>query len=86
MFVGAFGTVRWETSVKGPKALTLTVKGPRDAETSREFSDPLALVEFQSDAERRLMNSGYDVSADAERRSGVERRVKKRASRERRRP
>ena len=60
MFVGEFGTVRWETKVKG-KGLQLVVKGPRDIVTTHEFQDPLELVEFQSVAERRLLNTGYEA-------------------------
>jgi hypothetical protein len=85
MFVGEFGTVRWETTVKGRRGLQLEVKGPRDAADAHEFPDPLALVEYQSTAERRLLNTGYEVTAVTERRSGTERRGKGRSSRERRR-
>lgn len=85
MFVGEFGTVRWETSVKGERGLQLDVKGPRDAAAEHDFPDPLALVEYQSTAERRLLNTGYAVTAVTERRSGKERRGKNRSSQERRR-
>jgi hypothetical protein len=74
MFVGEFGTVRWETRVKGQKGLQLEVKGPREVATAHEFADPLALVEYQSSAERRLLNTGYEVLPTAERRLGKDRR------------
>jgi hypothetical protein len=85
MFVGEFGTVRWETTAKGKKGLQLSVKGPREASAFHEFEDPLALVEYQSLAERRLLNTGYDVAPVVERRSGKDRRGKGRKSRDRRR-
>jgi hypothetical protein len=84
MFVGEFGTVRWETRVKGKKGLKLEVKGPREAVTAHEFPDPLALVEYQSTAERRLLNTGYEVVATTERRTGKDRRGKGRKGRGRR--
>lgn len=84
MFVGEFGTVRWETKVKGKKGLQLVVRGPRDSVTTHEFKDPLELVEFQSTAERRLLNTGYEVSPVLERRSGKERRGKSRTKDRRR--
>jgi hypothetical protein len=86
MFVGEFGTVLWETTINGSTALELTVKGPQDAELRHAFADPLGLVVFQSDAERRLLNTGYDVAPVTERRRGGERRTKARSSKERRRP
>ena len=82
IFVGEFGTVRWETKVKG-KGLELVVKGPRDAVAVHEFQDPLELVEFQSTAERRLLNTGYQVSP-VDRRVGGDRRSKSRAKDRRR--
>ena len=84
MFVGEFGTVRWETTAKGKKSLQLEVKGPRDAAAVHDFPDPLALVEYQSTAERRLLNTGYDVSPVAERRTGKDRRGKSRSKDRRR--
>ena len=85
MFVGEFGTVRWETTPKGQRGLELDVKGPQDAAASHEFADPLALVEYQSTSERRLLNAGYEVSPVNERRARSERRVKARITRDRRR-
>lgn len=85
MFGGDFGTVRWETKTKGKKGLQLDVKGPRDASAEHEFADPLALVEYQSTSERRLLNTGYEVLSTSERRSGKDRRGKGRPKRERRR-
>jgi hypothetical protein len=84
MFVGEFGTVRWETKVTGKKGLQLVVKGPSDVVTTHEFQDPLELVEFQSVAERRLLNTGYEVSPTPERRTGKERRGKGRMKERRR--
>jgi hypothetical protein len=84
MFVGEFGTVRWETRVKGKKGLQLEVKGPREVTTAHEFADPLALVEYQSSAERRLLNTGYEVLPTAERRLGKDRRGKGRRAKGRR--
>ena len=84
MFVGEFGTVRWETRVKGKRGLKLDVKGPRDAGAEHEFQDPLELVEYQSTAERRLLNTGYEVAETDERRIGKERRVKGRSKDRRR--
>ena len=84
MFVGEFGTVRWETRVKG-KGLQLVVTGPRDVVTVHDFQDPLELVEFQSTAERRLLNTGYEVSEVLDRRAGGDRRSKTR-TKDRRRP
>jgi hypothetical protein len=69
----------------GQKELALAVKGPQDVEASHAFDDPLALVEYQSTAERRLLNAGYEVSPVAERRSPPERRSTKRSTRDRRR-
>ena len=83
MFVGEFGTVRWETKVKG-KGLQLVVKGPRDVVTTHEFQDPLELVEFQSVAERRLLNTGYEVTPTLDRRAGKDRRGKSRTKDRRR--
>ena len=85
MFVGEFGTVRWETTPKGQRGLELEVKGPQDAAASHEFPDPLALVEYQSTSERRLLNAGYEVSPVNERRARSDRRVKARKARDRRR-
>lgn len=85
MFIGEFGTVRWETKVKGRRGLQLEVKGPRDASAAHDFEDPLALVEYQSMAERRLLNTGYDVAPVSERRSGRDRRGPGRSARDRRR-
>ena len=84
MFVGEFGTVRWETKVTGKKGLQLVVKGPRDVVTTHEFKDPLELVEFQSMAERRLLNTGYEVTPTLERRTSKERRAKSRTKDRRR--
>ena len=84
VFVGEFGTVRWETTAKGKRGLRLTVKGPRDAVAEYDFPDPLALVEYQSIAERRLLNTGYEVSPVTERRHGKDRRGKPRAKDRRR--
>lgn len=83
MFVGDFGTVRWETRVTG-KGLQLVVKGPNDVVTTHDFQDPLELVEFQSMAERRLLNTGYEVSPTPERRTGKDRRAKGRMKERRR--
>ena len=85
MFVGEFGTVRWETTAKGERGLELEVKGPRDAAAAHDFPDPLALVEYQSTAERRLLNAGYEVTPVTERRSGKQRRTANRKSPDRRR-
>jgi len=85
MFLGEFGTVRWETTAKGQKGLRLAVKGPRDAAAAHEFEDPLALVEHQSLAERRLTNTGYEATPLTERRSGEDRRGKGRSGKDRRR-
>ena len=84
MFVGEFGTVRWETAAKGKRGLRLTVRGPRDAVAEYDFPDPLALVEYQSTAERRLLTTGYEVSPIAERRIGKDRRGKSRSKDRRR--
>jgi hypothetical protein len=85
MFLGEFGTVRWETTAKGAAAVQLEVKGPRDGAASHEFEDPLALVEYQLLAERRLRNTGYEPTPVVERRSGKDRRGKGRNSKDRRR-
>lgn len=84
MFVGEFGTVRWETTATGKRGLRLTVRGPRDAVAEYDFPDPLALVEYQSTAERRLLNTGHEVCPITERRIGKDRRGKSRSKDRRR--
>ena len=74
MFTGDLGTVRWETTVAGARGLEFKVSGPERWGVSSLFPDPMELVQYQSEYERYLIESGFKVSMVNERRAGCDRR------------
>jgi hypothetical protein len=85
MFTSDLGTVRWETTISGTDGLEFRVCGPEKWGVSSLFPDPMALVQYQSEYERYLIDSGFSVSLVNERRTSPDRRRKPRATGERRR-
>lgn len=74
MFTSGLGTVRWETSIAGDKGLEFKVTGPLAWSTSAFFPDAISLMRHQSEYERFLLDSGYQVSLVEERRTRRDRR------------
>jgi hypothetical protein len=85
MFTSDAGTVRWITTMAGPEGLEFSVCGPESWRNSSLFTDPMALVRFQSEYERFLRANGYAVSLVNDRRRRGERRAFARGD-DRRRP
>ena len=86
MFTSDAGTVRWITTMSGADGLEFSVSGPEDWRNSSFFTDPMALLRFQTEYERFLRANGYEVSLVADRRWRGERRGFPRPGAERRRP
>jgi hypothetical protein len=84
MFTSGLGTVRWETSLAG-EHLEFRVSGPLSWSTSSVFSDAVSLMRHQSEYERFLLDSGYELSHIEERRRMPDRRRHQRGVRDRRR-
>ena len=85
MFTSDSGTVRWITTLAGAEGLQFSVSGPDNWRNSSLFSDPMALVRFQSEYERFLRANGYSVSLVNDRRMRGERREWPRPGEDRRR-
>lgn len=85
MFTSGLGTVRWETSLVGDKGLEFKVSGPLAWSTSSVFPDAISLMRHQSEYERFLLDSGYQVSHVEERRMRLDRRKAPRSNNDRRR-
>jgi hypothetical protein len=68
MFTSAAGTVRWVTTIAGTERLEFSVAGPEAWRNSSYFADPMALLRFQTEYERFLRDSGYEVSLVNDRR------------------
>ena len=62
MFTSDTGTVRWITTMTGAEGLEFSVSGPEDWRNSSFFTDPMSLLRFQTEYERFLRASGYEVS------------------------
>jgi len=84
MFTSGLGTVRWETSMAGDQ-LEFKVAGPLSWSTSSVFQDAVSLMRHQSEYERFLLDSGYELSQTEERRRQPDRRKQPRGERDRRR-
>ena len=84
MFTSGLGTVRWETSLAGDH-LEFKVSGPLSWSTSSIFPDAVSLMRHQSEYERFLLDSGYELSHVEERRRQPDRRRNPRDDRDRRR-
>jgi len=84
LYVKSDQAVRLEVQ-EGPGLLRLVVFGPGDAYRTFDFPDDTSLMEYQSMYERGLLDSGFQLQAIAERRSGADRRVKRRGDSDRRR-
>jgi hypothetical protein len=84
MFTSGLGTVRWETSLAGDQ-LEFKVSGPLSWSTSSIFPDAVSLMRHQSEYERFLLDSGYELSVTDERRRQPDRRRYPRRDRDRRR-
>lgn len=85
MFTSEKGTVRWVTTIAGTQGLEFSVSGPETWRNSSHFTDPMALLRFQTEYERFLRDSGYEVSLVNDRR-WHDRRACSRPGSERRRP
>jgi hypothetical protein len=85
MFTCETDTVRWETRIAEGRGLELRVFGPGALRRDYTFGDALSLVEYQVQYERQLLLNGYSVLANSDRRSGYDRRRRKRATEDRRR-
>jgi hypothetical protein len=86
MFTSDSGTVRWVTTVAGTEGLEFSVSGPDTWRNTSLFTDPMALLRYQTEYERFLRASGYSVSPVNDRRGYAERRALPRPSDDRRRP
>ena len=84
MFTSDAGTVRWVTTMAGAEGLEFSVSGPETWRNSSLFTDPMALLRFQTEYERFLRASGYEVSLVADRRWRGERRERPRDGADRR--
>jgi hypothetical protein len=84
MFTSDAGTVRWVTTMVGAQGIQFSVSGPEAWRNSSFFSDPMALLRFQTEYERFLRASGYEVSLVNDRRWRPERREWPRAGEHRR--
>jgi len=84
MFTQELDTVRWETRIADTRGLELRVFGPGALRRSYSFENALALVEYQVQFERQLLSNGYGVLAHSERRSGYDRRRRRRVEEDRR--
>jgi hypothetical protein len=85
MFTSDAGTVRWVTTIAGDAGLEFSVSGPEAWRNSSFFTDPIALLRFQTEYERFLRASGYSVSLVNDRRWRGERRAALRPGADRRR-
>jgi hypothetical protein len=85
MFTSDAGTVRWITTMVGAQGMQFSVSGPEAWRNSSFFSDPMALLRFQTEYERFLRASGYEVSLVNDRRWRGDRRAFPRPGSERRR-
>ena len=85
MFTSEAGTVRWVTTMAGVEGLEFSVSGPAAWRNSSLFTDPMALLRFQTEYERFLRDSGYEVSLVADRRWRGDRRERRRGDEDRRR-
>jgi len=85
MFTSDLGTVRWETTIAGTQGLEFKVTGPEKWGARSLFPNPMELVQYQSEYERYLIESGFSVSMVNERRVGQDRRRAPRPGPERRR-
>ena len=85
MFTSDAGTVRWVTTMAGAEGLEFSVSGPEAWRNSSLFTDPMALLRFQTEYERFLRASGYEVSLVADRRWRGDRRERRRGDEDRRR-
>jgi hypothetical protein len=85
MFTSDLGTVRWETTIAESRGLEFKVCGPDKWGVSSLFPNPMELVQYQSEYERYLIDSGFSVSMVNERRVGNDRRRAPRPGRDRRR-
>jgi hypothetical protein len=85
MFTSETGTVRWVTTMAGTECLEFSVAGPDHWRNSSLFTDPMALVRFQTEYERFLCSSGYAVSLVNDRRWRGDRRAAPRPGADRRR-
>ena len=85
MFTSDAGTVRWVTTMTGTEGLEFSVSGPEAWRNSSLFTDPIALLRFQTEYERFLRASGYEVSLVNDRRWRAERRALPREGSDRRR-
>ena len=86
MFTSDAGTVRWVTTMTGAEGLEFSVSGPEAWRNSSFFTDPMALLRFQTEYERFLRDNGYEVSLVNDRRWRGDRRALSRPSADRRRP
>jgi hypothetical protein len=86
MFTSDGGTVRWVTTMAGAEGLEFSVSGPDAWRNSSLFTDPIALLRFQTEYERFLRASGYEVSLVNDRRWRGDRRGSARPGADRRRP
>ena len=68
MFTSEKATVRWVTTITGAQGLEFSVSGPEAWRTSSHFTDPMALLRLQTEYERFLRDSGYEVSLVSDRR------------------
>ena len=84
LYVKGEQAVRLEVQ-EGPGVLRLVVYGPGDAYRTFDFPDDRSLTKYQSTYERGLLDSGFQLQAIAERRSGADRRVRRRGDTDRRR-
>jgi hypothetical protein len=84
MFTNETGTVRWVTRMAGAEGLEFLVSGPDTWRNSTFFTDPMALLRFQTEYERFLRANGYQVSLVNDRRWRGDRRVFPRPGAERR--
>jgi hypothetical protein len=85
MFTSEMGTVRWVTTMAGAEGLEFSVSGPDTWRNSSFFTDPMALLRFQTEYERFLRANGYAVSLVNDRRWRAERRTAPRPGADRRR-
>jgi hypothetical protein len=68
MFTSGSGTVRWVITIAGSESLEFSVSGPDNWRSSSLFTDPMALLRFQTEYERFLRDNGYLVSLVSDRR------------------
>ena len=85
MFSCEPNTVRWETRIADGRGLELKVFGPGTSRQERAFADAMTLVGYQVQIEQQLLSDGYAVLPLSERRTGYDRRLQPRTSKDRRR-